>query len=208
MSAILRGHTIYLRAPTEEDALGGVWHEWYNDYEATRFSRHGVFPLTKERELAYLRHALDDEHMALFAVAANEDDRLVGTVSLGSIDLLNRKATVNIMIGSAEYRGTTAGLEAIGLALEHGFVRLNLHRIWAGANEGLHRWVRMLQVLGFHLEGTLRDDQLRDGRYADTLAFAVLEEEFSALRSRRGGSILCSELNGLMREITAVPPLR
>ena len=43
---------------------------------------------------------------------------------------------------------TTVALESLGLLVQHGFEKLNLNKIYGGANYGLKDWVKMLETLG------------------------------------------------------------
>ena len=51
---ILVGHTIYLRNPIDDDVIKGEWHSWYNDINTTKYNSHGIFTITREKELEYI----------------------------------------------------------------------------------------------------------------------------------------------------------
>jgi [ribosomal protein S5]-alanine N-acetyltransferase len=198
---ILEGHTIYLRLPKEEDVLQHDWHMWYNDYDTTRYNSHGVFPVTREQELRFLKDALIAKDSIIFAICSKDEDQLIGNAAIQSIDLLNRKAEISLTIGDVDYRARTCALETMGLLLDHCFSRLNLNRIYGGANEYLSNWIAMLKVYGYKVEGTLKEDMLRDGDYIDTVRIGVLAKEFFTLKKERNGVILCENLSLLLREI-------
>jgi ribosomal-protein-alanine N-acetyltransferase len=64
--------------------------------------------------------------------------------------------------------------------VEHGFLKLNLHRIHcgtAGSNTGMQR---LAAAMGMALEGTLRSHLYLDGKWEDVLQFGVLRSEFLA----------------------------
>lgn len=200
----LEGYTVYLRVPAAEDVSAGSWHTWYNDYKNTIFNSHGVFPITREQELEYLKNAQNSPSTLILAVVSKKEDALIGNISLQNIDLLNRKADISLTIGEPKYRTRTTGLEAMALMTTHAFSRLNLNRIQAQAHEGLARWVNMLKILGYQLEGTLRQDFLRDGKYANSLLFAVLADDYMALKKARNGNILFDDLHQLLQEVVKV----
>jgi RimJ/RimL family protein N-acetyltransferase len=60
----------------------------------------------------------------------------------------------------------------------YAFETLNLNRIWLNVYEYNQRGVRAYEKVGFRREGVLRQDTFRDGRYWDTIAMAVLREEW------------------------------
>ena len=186
--AFLKGHTIYLRSPVEDDVMDGNWHAWYNDSHVTRFNSHGIFPNTREAQLEYLRASLADTGKLMLAIVASEGDRLLGNISLQDIDLINRRAEIAILLG--EEHPKTAGLEAMALLVGHGFRRLNLNRIYAGARRGLDVWVGMLGALGFRVEGRHEQHVLRDGKYWDIILFRVLAEEYFEIEDSTEGGLL------------------
>ena len=187
-SAFLKGHTVYLRSPMEDDVVKGHWHTWYNDSHVTQFNSHGIFPNTREAQLEYLQTALADAKKLILAIITKEDDRLLGNISLQEIDLINRRAEITITLG--EERPETAALEAMALLVGHGFRRLNLNRIYAGARRGLDVWVGMLGALGFRVEGRQEQHVLRDGKYWDIILFRVLAEEYFEIEDSTEGGLL------------------
>ena len=186
--AFLKGHTIYLRSPVEDDITDGNWHIWYSDSHVTRFNQYGIFPSTREAQLEYLRVSLTDTKKLMLAIATSEDDRLLGNISLQKIDLINRRAEIAITLG--EKRPKTAALEAMALLVGHGFRRLNLNRIYATAHCGLDVWIGMLGALGFRVEGRQEQHALRDGRYWDMVLFRVLTEEYFEIENNTEGGLL------------------
>ena len=186
--AFLKGHTIYLRPPVEDDVIDGNWYAWYNDSDVTRFNSHGIFPNTREDQLEYLRASLADTGKLMLAIVASEDDRLLGNISLQDIDLINRRAEIAITLG--EERSETAALEAMALLVGHGFRRLNLNRIYGGAHCGLDVWVGMLGALGFRVEGRYEQHFRRDGKYWDTILFRILAEEYFEIEDSAEGGLL------------------
>lgn len=198
--ALLRGHTIYLRQPTNEDVLEGNWHIWFGDPARTQLSGHGAFPPSRAGELDFVQRLRDSRSAIQLAVVAKAGDHLVGCVSLQYIDLIHRTAEVSIMIGELDHRATTTGLEAMGLMTDHAFTRLNLHHVWGGTHERHAGFAHMLGVFGFRMEGRWREHLLRDGRYHDVVNFGVLEREFNAIKQARGGQILCGSVHDLVRE--------
>ena len=189
-TGILESHTVYLRTIEREDVTNGQWHHWYNDYNLTKNNSHGVYPINTEQELEYYETTLKDPSNISLAVSGKNDEKgtAIGTVSLTNIDLLNRKAEVACTIG--KNISQTAGIEAIGLIIEHGFNRLNLNKIYGGAHQDLVEWVSMLEVLGFKKEGLLRQEFVRNGNFYDMIKFSVLSETYNSLRIERGESFL------------------
>jgi len=186
--AILQSHSVYLRPIDEEDVINGDWHHWYNDYKLTAYNSHGVYPINIEDERKYFLNSKKSSSQISLAACSLESDRVIGTVSLLNIDLLNRKAEIACTIGSNIC--PTAGLESIGLIVQHGIGRLNLNKIYAGAHDGLKEWVKMLRSLGFAEEGISREESLRNGKYSDFIRFGLLAKDYNQLVFEREGKYL------------------
>ena len=203
--AFLTGHTIFLRRPVDTDVTEGNWHRWYNDQAVTRFNTHGVYPISREQELEYVRAAMARSNTLLLVVCEKGTDRLLGNVALQNIDLINRKANIGLTLG--EEAGLTAGVEAFGLICDHAFSRLNLNRVHDGTHEKLEGFARMIGVLGFEIEGRGRQDYMRDGRTYDQILFGCLAADFFRRKEERDGQILFATLDELTRAVvTAVRP--
>ncbi len=89
-----------------------------------------------------------------------------------------RRASFGILIGDKAAWGKGYGSEATRLMLRHAFETLNLNRVWLHVYEYNQRGIRAYEKVGFRREGVLRQDTFRDGRYWDTIAMAVLREEW------------------------------
>lgn len=197
----LIGHTIVLRPPCDEDVTEDNWHHWYNDATITRFNSHGVFPISREKELQYVRTAMNRHDCLLMAIIEKNSGRLLGNAALQNIDFLNRRCNIALTIG--EQTALSAGVETYGLLIQHAFCRLNLNRVADATHEKLLAFIHMLRVLGFTIEGQGRQHFLRDGQYYDSILFGVLASDFFRLREERGGSILFETHEDLLKAIFA-----
>ena len=199
--AFLTGHKIYLRTPTDEDVIRANWHRWYNDASVTRYNSHGIFPVTIEHELNHIHQQFQNADTLMMGVFDQETDKVLGNVSLYNIDLIHRRSSISLTIG--ETAGLSVGIEAFGLMIDHGFCRLNLNRIADGTHEKLATFVKMLEIIGFQVEGCGRQQFLRDGNYYDSIQFGVIAEDFFKLREARAGSILFDSEEKLNSAIVA-----
>jgi len=199
IAPFLVGHTIILRSPVAEDVTEGDWHHWYNDASVTQFNSHGVFPVSQDEELEFVRSSMKRRDGLLMAILEKSSGRLVGNAALQNIDFINRRCNIALTIG--EQAGPSTGVEAYGLLTQHAFCRLNLNRVSDATHERCLKFVSMLQVLGFEIEGRGRQHYLRDGEYSDSVFFGVLSEDFFRLRNERGGPILYETHEELMRSI-------
>lgn len=197
----LEGHTIAVRQPIEEDFLGGKWSSWYNQYDITKYNRHGIFPITIDDELNYFQASSKRNDTILFSVIEVDSQELIGNANLSNIDFINRKCNIGITLG--QQAGISAGVEVLGLLVEHAFCRLNMNRVGSATHEGLEMFVKMLGTLGFKQEGRSAQHFFRDGKFSDSIHFALLASDFFTLRNSRKDKILFENIIDLNSSIVS-----
>ena len=161
------GKHVYLRHPTEEDAMGR-WHQWFSDEETTKYLADRFWPNSKEAQLEFLK-SLGARSRLVLSVVTKKEDEHIGVVSLSAINWVHRYADITIVIGEDEYRKGVYSIEAFGLTLKIAFVRLNLRTVksaYANSNEAsktIHR------VFKFTKAGQYKDFLCVDGHYDDMI---------------------------------------
>lgn len=170
----LVGEKIYLSPRSIEDAE--KFAEWLNDFETTDYTGRSHQIITIEAEKDYLEKNINEE--AIFAIVENENNKLIGTISLEKIDHVKRIATLGIFIGDKNYRGKGYGTEAIKLILDYGFNYLNLNNIKLDLMEFNQRALACYKKCGFKEYGRRRKCNFINGKYYDTIEMDILAEEF------------------------------
>lgn len=200
-SAFLVGETVYLRVPDlERDIENGQWHNWFNDYGNTRFISHGVFPVDRGGQLAYVKAALADRSVLLLCIVNKTSRAHEGVISLRQIDFMNRVAEIGIVTAPGNKLGGAGAFEAMALMIKHAFSRLNLDLLYAGQHEGLWKWVNSLSMLGFQIDGIRSHAGVRDRRSYQTFLTSVSANVFFELEAARGGNILSPSPLSVLKE--------
>jgi ribosomal-protein-alanine N-acetyltransferase len=174
----LIGPAVYLR-PLELDDAATIL-PWFNDPEVTRLIQR-YRPITLAEEQEFLQRLRSSETDLALGIALRESDQLIGATGLHHIDARNRHASFGISIGEKQHWGKGYGTEATGLMMRYAFQTLNLNRLWLHVYEYNARAIRVYEKLGFRVEGRLRQDTFREGRYWDTLVMGVLREELESV---------------------------
>ncbi len=91
---------------------------------------------------------------------------LVGNIDLYNIDRLRKDACLGYWI-SSDRAGLGYATEAASAVLAYGFETLGLEKIYAEVAVGNASSARVLEKLGFALEGTVRKDYLARGVFFD-----------------------------------------
>jgi ribosomal-protein-alanine N-acetyltransferase len=79
-----------------------------------------------------------------------------------------------------EHRRKGIMTEAMRAALGHGFVAMGLHRVEALVDPVNTASIRLVERLGFHRDGTLRENTYFRGRFIDDVVFSLLAPEWRA----------------------------
>ena len=171
----LVGDRLYLSPRSTEDAE--IFTEWLNDFETTDYLGRSGMLVTLEGEKKYLEENANPE--AGFVIVTLEDDKMIGTVSLESINNIHRTATLGVFIGDKDYRNKGYGTEAIKLILEYGFKYMNLNNIKLDVFEFNNRALKCYEKCGFKECGRRRKSKFINGKYYDTISMDILAEEFN-----------------------------
>lgn len=108
----------------------------------------------------------------------DENDAIIGLVSLVDIDHMNQSCVFHIMIGSGENQGKGAGTYATKEMLNHAFNNLNIHRVELNVLADNMRAIHLYEKVGFIKEGTRRQCDFKNGKFVDMLMYSVLREEY------------------------------
>jgi RimJ/RimL family protein N-acetyltransferase len=125
----------------------------------------------------YLTHRSSEVRCAVCLEASGE---LVGMVSLIRIDPVHRHAEYNAVIGRRDVQHRGLGTAATRAMMRHGFLDLNLHRIYVSILTQNVGSVRMCEKAGFKAEGIIRDGAYKNGRYHDLTLMGALKHEWQA----------------------------
>jgi RimJ/RimL family protein N-acetyltransferase len=177
---IIRGAHVLLRPPERADIP--LFVAWLNDYETSRHltTRAPLSIPLEERwfEDMLTRQGKDAWHFVICLLA---DQRPIGTAGLFGLDLLNGQAGFGIFIGVHALWNRGYGTDALEAICDFGFGELRLERIWLDVFTDNARAKRSYEKAGFSVEGILRHDMYRSGRFQDVFRMSLLRAEWEAL---------------------------
>jgi RimJ/RimL family protein N-acetyltransferase len=101
----------------------------------------------------------------------------IGQVSFKSIRWFNRKAELSLFI-KPEFQGRKYGMKILETMMEYAFGKLNFYRLEAEVIEYNKKAIKLVEMLGFTLEGRLRQAKYSEGKYFDILRYGILKHEF------------------------------
>jgi RimJ/RimL family protein N-acetyltransferase len=172
----LSGSTVILRK-FEADQIHERYIGWLNDKVVNRFSqRSRRRPTVAKDAYEYLSNLRTDEIVLGIYV---EPHGHVGNVKYGPIDWDNSLADISIMIGEDAVWGGSVGSESVYLVSKFLFENLGLNRIEAGSNNPA--FLRLVEKLGWQVEGVLRQRIKTNERFIDHTLVSQLSEDFRQL---------------------------
>lgn len=165
---------IRLRPLTPEDMPLKV--KWYNDLAVRKtLVIDEVFEL--EKTLQWYNTLAANTSRADYRVESL-DGTAIGVTGLIDIDPKNRTAQCYCVIGEKAYWGHGLGTEIHSVLFEWGFKALDIDKIWAHIRTNNPAIFRVVEKLGFRIEGTLRQHAIVDGCRIDLYHIGLLRQEF------------------------------
>jgi len=176
----LDGHRLRLRWLEPSDA--GALYQVFSNVEAMRYWSHPPFTrLDQARELVSEIHdCFARRTLFQWGIARRDDDRVLGTCTLSSVDAKNLRAELGYALGWAHW-GNGWMTEALGALLAFAFGELGLRRLEADVDPRNARSIKSLEKIGFQREGYLRERWCVDGEVQDSIVYGLLKREWAAM---------------------------
>lgn len=132
-----------------------------------------------KKYLADINKGFEERTLFQWAITKQEDDRLIGTVTLLNWDQSNRHVEVGFMLNPTEWRKGFA-TEAVRGVLHFALRNMNIHRVEAELDPRNKASGRLLDGLGFRYEGLLRQRWFIYNEWCDSALYGLLHPEFIA----------------------------
>lgn len=124
-----------------------------------------------------------DQHAGFLAIRI-ADGALIGVVNISEIVRGAFRSAYLGYYGFLPHAGRGYMTEALSLALDQAFGTLALHRIEANVQPANARSIALLERSGFTREGYSRRYMKLGGRWRDHVRYAMLAEDWKALRRK------------------------
>ena len=180
----LVGAHVRLDPATHDDADGifaaldhdVVWAAGYNGGPANR-------PSDPDGWRDRIDAALADERV-MYAVRLLQSDRVVGTTSLGDVDLVNERIHIGWTAYAPDVWSTAVNPECKLLLMQHAFDDCGFGRVKIQTDLINARSQAAIAKLGAVREGILRRHMRRgDGSFRDTVVFSVIVDDWPAVKA-------------------------
>lgn len=187
---MIGGEKVSLRAVEREDIE--YFYRWSNDTELRGLFGSAMVFCSRDQ----VREGFEDHGNPLnmyFTIVENDAKKPVGGCSLNDIDYINRSAVCSLYIGDRDNRGKGLGTEAMLLLERFAFMDLGLNRIGSKVFDFNNIAIRCYKSCGMKVEGIMRENLYRDGKWHDVYFMGILKREYE--ETIEGGDRICSEGN-------------
>ncbi len=173
-NVVIKSERIQLRTAVKTDMDLKV--KWYNDPDVKKTL---VLPEKLELQKTYewFERAQRSDTREDWVIETI-DGKAIGLIGLREINKNNNSGLLYIVIGEKDYWGKGIGYEAELLAIHYCFKHLKLHRVLGSALENNPASIAVINKIGFHQDGTLRDEYFANGRYYGLNRYSIFEDEF------------------------------
>lgn len=127
---------------------------------------------------SYVDHVQESRDLIVLAILDIDGDNHIGNISLQNIDWVSRNAEYAIILGEKSYWGKGLAKEASDLILEHGFIRMNMERIYCGTAEDNVGMQKLAHYMGMRQEGVRRNALYKNGKYKNIINYGLLRNEY------------------------------
>lgn len=168
----IEGDRLYLREIRLSD-VNEDYYRWMNDSEVTQYmeSRFSGNSLESIRNFVASKQGKPD--CIFLAIVLKEGDRHIGNIKLEPINRIHSHAELGIMIGNKPDWGKGYATEAIRLAVDYAFHKLNLRRVNAGCYSNNIFSLKAFKKVGFEIEGVRKEHFLFNGQYVDHILLGI-----------------------------------
>ncbi|MFZ6646763.1 GNAT family N-acetyltransferase [Undibacterium sp. TJN25] len=132
-----------------------------------------------QAQIDWYQELLEQQTGIWWGICKKEDPgTLIGACGFYAWDKENRNTDMGYWL-QREHWGGGVMQECLRAILPHGFREMSLHRVEAEVEPENIASSRLLQKLGFQLEGKRRQCEWKNGRFVDLEYYSLLEGEFA-----------------------------
>lgn len=131
-----------------------------------------------QEQMKFYQELIESQTGIWWTFSLKGESGLIGACGFSSIEPEHRKGEIGFWL-LPEYWGKGYIPEAAGAAIKYGFENLNLNRIEAIVEGGNEQSEKVLQKIGFACEGSLREREIKNGRFIDLVYYSILRSTWT-----------------------------
>jgi len=183
LDKFIGGENLDLCIPTENFAEKSDWYTWFNNQNTTKYLEQGIYPNTKKEQKNFLN---DSKKRIILIIKKKYTDDYIGTISLSHINHEKKICDIALVLDFNKTYNLLTALESIALITEHAFEKLGIKRISAGQHIKLKNWQKMMELVGYKLEGIYIKKFIKGNEVSNSVSMSCLFEDYEKLKKIRG----------------------
>jgi ribosomal-protein-alanine N-acetyltransferase len=152
------------------------------DEEVTRFYDDDAFADVSQasKQIKAWANGFRGKRCIRWGIARREDNIIIGSCGYYGFHTWHMRASLGYELARSFWRQGIM-TEALSAVIDFGFKEMGLNRLQATTMPGNHASVKLLEKLGFHKEGILREYENWGSRgYVDLFTFSLLRREYAS----------------------------
>lgn len=113
-----------------------------------------------------------------WAIILKENNQCIGQIAYFLVDSNNHFGEIEYCVGKA-FQNKGYVTEATKAIIDYGFERINFNKVQICHRANNLPSARVIEKLGFHKDGVLREFFYRDGEYIDRVYYSILRREWN-----------------------------
>lgn len=199
LDVFIKGELMDLCIPTPEYAKESDWYSWFNNPKTNRYLEQGMFPNTREDELAFYQ---SEKSKRLLLAIIDKYGENIGVASLSFIDFSKRRADVALVLSEKD-REPLCALEAVARITEHAFTTMGLIRLQGGQHQNLKPWANLMELIGYRNEGIWVNGFVKGAERVNVNRIAINIEDYNFIVNKRGA--LWDSNDNMMKRVRKLP---
>lgn len=177
-NVFLQGKKVILRPLEESDAETLVV---YANNPENRIYLTRSLPLNLESEKNWVNSLYKNSKIdtnVVLGVLEEKSKTLIGVIGIHNINWVDRTATTGTLIGTKEFQEKGFGTDAKMTLLDYAFNTLNIRKVCSAATAFNKRSINYSLKCGYKIEGRLKNQFYKNGRYYDDVLLAIYKKDF------------------------------
>ena len=176
---VIKTGCLICRQITTDDAQ--ILHQYWSDTDVTKYFSLEPFKTVEETlDMIALLNSMPENNQGIrWAITRAKDGKVLGTCGFHNQKPEHFRAEIGYELGKA-YWGKGIIDEAIAGILDYGFTCKDYNRIEAFVNYGNDKSTRLLERMGFKLDGMLREYEFNRGKFDNQYCYSLLKSEWQS----------------------------
>jgi len=172
---MLTGKKVYLKLIEEKDMEQRA--NWINDSDIQNTLNYDM-PTSGDKTRAWFRKIVLDSSRREFSIYTVDGNKYIGFCGIFNIEMPVMSGELHCVIGDKSYQSGGYGTEAYKLLVNYGFEELGLNKIYGYQLTHNFAAHRVVEKLGWQIEGVLRQYVYAHGKRHDVRVVGILREEW------------------------------